>query len=201
MNKIDQMYDLNAAIFAQRYIGYTKEILNGIDTEAVSEFIALLLRVRQNSGSVYFIGNGGSASTASHFANDLSIGTNSFKKPLRALSLNDNMSIVTAIANDYGYSEIFVKQLQVLAKPNDMLVAISASGNSSNLIKAIEYANDNKIFTVGLTAFDGGLMKSICKLNIHIPTNIKEYGPAEDMHMLLDHLIGAYLKIYFSNES
>jgi len=200
MNKIKAMYDSNPATFAKRYIEYTKTILDGIDTSAVSGFISLLLKLRQNSGTVFFIGNGGSASTASHFANDLSIGTDSFQNPLKAISLTDNLSIITAVANDYGYSEVFVKQLQVLAKPNDMLVAISASGNSINLIKAIEFANLNQITTVGITAFDGGAVKNICLHNIHIPTNIKEYGPAEDMHMLLDHLIGAYLKIYFSNE-
>ena len=135
----------------------------------------------------------GSASTATHFANDIAIGTRSTDKPFKAVSLSDNQAIVTAIANDYGFEKIFKNQLEVYGKEGDIVIAISASGNSENLIQAIEYANDHKIDTFALTAFDGGKLKNISNGNIHIPTEINEYGPAEDLHMILAGIIGSYL--------
>ena len=99
----------------------------------------------------------------------MSLGSRQFDKPFRAISLCDNQAVITAIANDDGYENIFLQQLQTLAKAGDTIVCISASGNSKNLIKAIEYARENEIFIVGLTAFDGGYLKQNCDLNIHIP--------------------------------
>ena len=110
----------------------------------------------------------------------------------------DNLPIITAIGNDFGYNDIFSRQLQVLGKEGDVLVGISASGNSPNLVKAFEYAKSAKIKTVAITAFDGGKLKEIADLGIHVPTEMKEYGPAEDAHMILDHLIGAYLTRYIA---
>ena len=109
------------------------------------------------------------------------------------MSLADNVAVVTAIANDFGYDEIFVRQLRVLGRPGDVLVGISASGNSPNLVRAFEYARSAGITTVALTAFDGGALKVMGDQGIHVPTGPKEYGPAEDAHMVLDHLVGAYL--------
>jgi D-sedoheptulose 7-phosphate isomerase len=200
MNNLDRIFTADAAEFARRYLHYLSDLLNKIDSEAIARFVNILLDARSRGCTVFFIGNGGSAATSSHFANDLAIGTNSFKKPFRVISLTDNVPVITAIGNDFGYEEIFVRQLQVLAKPGDVLVAISASGNSPNLIRAIDYANSADIVTVAITAFDGGSMKQIAKEGIHIPTGPKEYGPAEDVHMVLDHLIGAYLIRLVQNE-
>ena len=105
----------------------------------------------------------------------------------------DNQAIITAIANDYGYDYIFSKQLSVLLNKNDLVVAISASGNSENLIEAINFAKNIGVYTVGLTAFDGGKLKEIVDCSVHVPTEKGEYGPAEDAHMLLDHLVCNYL--------
>jgi D-sedoheptulose 7-phosphate isomerase len=107
--------------------------------------------------------------------------------------LTDNQAIITAVGNDFGYEEIFVRQLRVLGRAGDVVVGISASGNSQNLISAFEYATSVGIKTVAITAFDGGKMKRMADEGIHVPTAAKEYGPAEDAHMILDHLIGAYL--------
>ena len=193
MNNIDRFFHENSKIFAKSYLDYLIEILKKIDVNEISAFINTLLNARENGATVFFLGNGGSAATATHFANDLAIGTNSYAKPFRALSLTDNQAIITAIGNDFGYQEIFTRQLQVLGRPGDVMVAISASGNSPNLIAAIEYANSASIKTVAITAFDGGKMKAIANEGIHIQTDLKEYGPAEDAHMILDHLVGAYL--------
>ena len=124
----------------------------------------------------------------------------SLKKPFRAISLCDNQAVITAIANDDGYENIFSQQLQTLSRPGDTIVCISASGNSKNLIKAIEYAKENNLYVVGLTAFDGGYLKENCDLNIHVPTKIGEYGPAEDLHMVVCGLIGSYFREKFLND-
>lgn len=179
--------------FAGEYIQYLCKVLNGIDLEEISQFIRIILDARERGAAVYFIGNGGSAATASHFANDIAIGTRTAGKPFRAMSLCDNNSVMTAIANDDGYDEVFYQQLKVMACSGDVLVAISASGNSPNLLKAVEYANSIDMITVGLTAFSGGKLREMSQVGVHVPTKDKEYGPAEDAHMVLDHLVGNFL--------
>lgn len=201
MNNLDRIFTNDIAEFARRYLHYLNEVLEGIDPNAIARFVRVLQAARTRGATVYFIGNGGSAATASHFANDLAIGTNSYEKPFRVVSLTDNQAIITAIGNDFGYEEIFVRQLRVVGKPGDVLVAISASGNSPNLIRAMEYAASVEIKTVAITAFDGGRMKQIADDGIHVPTALKEYGPAEDAHMVIDHLVGSYLIRVVQNEA
>ena len=196
MNNLDKFYDKDPAIFASRYLDYLIKVLKSIDTESIAGFTLALLDARDRGVNIFFIGNGGSASTASHFANDISIGTNSYEKPFKAISLTDNQAIITAISNDFGYDDIFVRQLKALGSKGDLLVAISASGNSPNIIKAFDYAKLSGISTVALTAFDGGKIKQLADLSVHICTEKKEYGPAEDAHMVLDHLVSAYLTRY-----
>jgi D-sedoheptulose 7-phosphate isomerase len=193
MNNIDKFYSSDPVAFSAAYLDYLGGVLKRIDVEEIAGFIKTLLTARDRGATVFFIGNGGSAATASHFANDLAIGTNSYSKPFRVVSLTDNHAIVTAIANDFGFEEIFVRQLKVLAKAGDVVVGISASGNSPNLVKAFEYAKSAGVQTVAITAFDGGKLKKMRDAGIHVPTGPKEYGPAEDAHMVIDHLVGAYL--------
>ena len=193
MNNLDKIYTSDPVNFAKAYIDYLQTVLQRINTDEIGRFIQTLLEARNRGAMIFFIGNGGSAATASHFANDLSIGTNDYDIPFRALSLTDNVPILTALGNDYGYEDIFIRQLRIHGKKGDVLVAISASGNSPNLIKAIEYACSAGIKTVAITAFNGGKMKTMADEGIHVPTELKEYGPAEDAHMMLDHLVGAYL--------
>jgi D-sedoheptulose 7-phosphate isomerase len=186
--------------FLNNYLEYLTELISQLDRKAIGNFADLLLQSRDSGSTTFFLGNGGSASTATHFVNDISVGSRQFKKPFRAISLCDNQAVITAIANDDGYENIFLQQLQTLAKPEDTIVCISASGNSKNLIKAIEYAKDNNLYVVGLTAFDGGYLKENCDLNIHVPTKIGEYGPAEDLHMVVCGLIGSYFREKFLND-
>lgn len=200
MNNLDRIFTKDPAAFAGAYLEYLSSVLKGIDTRAVGRFMQVLLDARERGAAIYFMGNGGSAATASHFANDIAIGTNSYQKPFRAISLTDNLAIITAVGNDFGYDEIFSRQLRVLGREGDVVVGISASGNSPNLLKAFEYAKSVGITTVAITAFDGGKMKPMADECIHVPTAPKEYGPAEDAHMILDHLIGAYLLRLVKNE-
>ncbi len=183
--------------FSKNYFDYLKVLIDKLSIENVSKFIELILETRENNKTIFFIGNGGSASTASHFVNDISLGSRQFEKPFRAISLCDNQAVITAIGNDDGYENIFLQQLQTQAKAGDVLVAISASGNSPNIIKAINWAKDNDLSTVGLSAFDGGVLSELSDLNIHVPTKIGEYGPAEDLHMVICGLVGSFFRAHF----
>jgi len=186
--------------FSNNYLENLTELISQLDREAIGDFADLLLKSRDSGATTFFLGNGGSASTATHFVNDVSLGSRQFKKPFRAISLCDNQAVITAIANDDGYENIFLQQLQTLSRPGDTIVCISASGNSINLIKAIEFAKENNLYVVGLTAFDGGYLKENCDLNIHVPTKIGEYGPAEDLHMVICGLVGSYFREKFLDD-
>ena len=183
--------------FSDDYLNYISELISQLDRSHVSQFVDHVLGVRDNKQTIFFLGNGGSASTASHFVNDISLGSRQFENPFRAVSLCDNQAVITAIANDDGYENIFLQQLQTQAKPGDSMVCISASGNSQNLVKAVEWSKANGIYTISLTAFDGGYLKKHTDLNIHVPTKIGEYGPAEDLHMVICGLIGSYFRALF----
>ena len=195
MNKLDQIYSESLSIndYSKSYIDYLTSVLNSIALSDIEKFVEVLLEARERGSSIFFIGNGGSAATASHFANDIAIGTRTSEKPFRAISLCDNQAVITAIANDDGYEEIFSQQLKVLLKKQDVVIAISASGNSPNLLKAIDTSRKLSAITVGISAFDGGKMKEMVDVSLHVPTEKGEYGPAEDAHMVLDHLISSYL--------
>ncbi len=193
MNDIDRFYTPDPAAFAASYLTHIQQTLQRIDPTEVGRFIQTIVDARDRGATIFFIGNGGSAATASHFANDFAIGVNDYEKPVKALSLADNMALISAVGNDFGYEDIFSRQLQVLGKKGDVVVAISASGNSPNLLKAFAYAKTAGITTVALTSFDGGKMKQVADLGVHVPTGPKEYGPAEDAHMVLDHLAANYL--------
>ncbi len=195
MNKIDQIYSESLSIkdYSKSYIDYLSSVLSNISLTDIEKFVEVLLEARERESSIFFIGNGGSAATASHFANDIAIGTRTYEKPFRAISLCDNQAVITAIANDDGYEKIFSQQLQVLLKKQDVVVAISASGNSPNLLDAIDIAKTMNTITVGISAFDGGKMKEMVDVSLHVPTGKGEYGPAEDAHMILDHLVSNYL--------
>jgi D-sedoheptulose 7-phosphate isomerase len=195
MNKTDIIFKNNSDIesFSRGYINHLINILSLISEKQIKEFVDTLMKAREVGSTIYFAGNGGSAATASHFANDIGIGTKPKNKYFRAVSLCENQSVITAIANDYGYEYIFSKQLEVVINKNDVLVLISASGNSKNLLLAAELAKLKGATTVGLTAFNGGDLAKLVDVSVHIPTEVGEYGVAEDAHMVLDHLISNYL--------
>ena len=161
MNELDRIFSKSVSeeSFANAYIKHLTIILSKIDTKEISNFINILLDARNRDATIFFMGNGGSAATAAHFANDIGVGVgvNAHKNnPFRVISLVDNCAVITAISNDDGYENVFSKQLQVLMKKGDVVVAISASGNSKNLLEAFKYAEQNGGITFGITAFDGG---------------------------------------------
>jgi len=198
MNKIDEIFNNSTSVsdYSKSYFEYLNNVLSGISLNAIDNFVKIILEARERGSSIFFIGNGGSAATASHFANDIAIGSREFDKPFRVISLCDNQAVITAIANDDGFEKIFSQQLRVLLKKQDVVVSISASGNSPNLIHAINTTKKMGAISVGISAFDGGKMKEIVDFSIHVPTEKGEYGPAEDAHMVLDHLVANYLMRY-----
>jgi D-sedoheptulose 7-phosphate isomerase len=178
--------------FAKCYLERLKAVLDNLEISDIDLFVNVLLNARELGNTIFFAGNGGSAATASHFANDLAMGTRQESKPFKVISIGDNLATLTALGNDYGYDQIFSKQVSVYAKERDVLVGISASGNSQNLISAFEVAKKRGLITVALTAFDGGTLRQIADHSVYVPTKIGEYGPAEDAHLILDHLITNY---------
>ena len=176
--------------FAQRYVQRVQNLLKNLDINAVAAVIDVFVHARQRGNTIFFVGNGGSAATAEHFANDLTVGAASGGGPLfRAVSLASNMALLTCIANDFGYDCVFERQLSNLMKAGDVVVGISASGNSPNVVKALEYAANNAGIPIAIVGFDGGRMKNIAKHVIHLASPKGDYGPVEDVQLVLDHLI------------
>jgi len=187
--------------YADSYLNYLAHIFHTVDRRQVASFIDTLCYARNQGSTVFFIGNGGSASTASHFAADLGLGTRSWEKPFRAVSLCDNQAVLTALANDYSYDQVFSLQVQNRLKSGDVLVAISASGNSKNIIEAVKMAHILGGISVGLTGFDGGELKRMARVSVHVPTAAGEFGPVEDAHLVLNHLCCSFIARLVAGES
>lgn len=181
------------------YISEVKNNLDKINKEEIEKVIALIYKACINNKTVFIIGNGGSASNASHLAQDLSrvsIFHQKKEKRIKAISLTDNISFITAVANDFGYENIFTSQLETYANNGDVLIAISCSGNSKNIIEAVNYAHKQKMAVIGITGFDGGKLKKQSKINIHIPVN--DFGIAESLHSTVFHYLTIELRKRFA---
>ena len=153
------------------------------------EELAVVIQAISKSNMLFIAGNGGSATTASHMATDLGVGSLRRTNPIRCISLVENTGVLTATGNDLDFSSIFSQQIKLLGKSGDLLICFSASGNSNNLLEAVAAAKIIGITTVGITGFDGGLLKEICDFSIHIPTEIGSYGVVEDSHSTVSHLL------------
>jgi D-sedoheptulose 7-phosphate isomerase len=169
----------------------TLEALPGDRMNALGE---TLFRAYRNNKQVFLLGNGGSSSTASHMAADLAkntIGPN--MKRFRIMSLNDNAAIMTALANDLGYDNVFSEQLNNLIQAGDVLIVVSASGNSPNVLKAMHYARSRSAEVVGLLGFDGGAAAELSDIALVVPSC--HYGVVEDVHLIINHILVDYFKI------
>lgn len=172
----------------QEYIALEIEVLKRLDTAQIDAALNLLDETRKRKGRIYICGNGGSAATASHFQNDFNKGVSEYiDLPFRFQCLNDNIATVMAIANDIGYEDVFRFQLRGNLGPEDILVAISGSGNSKNVLNAVDYAKEQGIKVIGLTGFDGGRLKELCDVSLHVP--VMSMQVTEDIHMIFDHLM------------
>ena len=170
------------------YLGQLTTSLQSVDPAAVDAWIDRLSRARAEGATVFVCGNGGSAATASHFATDIGKGA-SYGKPVRfrAVALTDSMSTITAYANDVGFEIVFAEQLRNLAKPGDVLVTISGSGSSPNIIRVIEVAHELGVDVVALTGFSGGKSGPMADIHVNVPSD--HMGRIEDAHMALCHAV------------
>jgi D-sedoheptulose 7-phosphate isomerase len=179
---------------ARDYLRFFSELLSSIDVDAICRVVERLRAARDAGKTVYIAGNGGSASTAAHLANDLGKATKlSGRTPFRVLSLADNVPWLTALANDEGYDRVFAGQLENFAAKGDVLIVISASGSSRNLIQAVEFARSQGVVTVGLLGFDGGELKERLDEPIWVETAPGAYGPVETAHVLLCDILATCL--------
>ena len=189
--------------FTKEYLEEIKKILDSMEEDLINKIdklASVLRKARENKKTIFIMGNGGSASTASHFVGDLSKGTiiEGFPR-FKAVALTDNIPNMLAWANDVGYEEIFVEQLKNLMEPGDVVIGISVSGNSMNVIKAIEYANRNGGLTIGLSGCDGGRLLKSAQGNIHVPSFYTQ--KVEDIHLLIEHLLTSLIREEEQNET
>ena len=170
------------------YINELKEILDSVPGNCFEDVLNMILQTYDHDSSIFIMGNGGSGATASHFACDINKGASlGLEKRFKVMCLNDNLPTVLAYANDMAYEDIFIEQLKNFLKHNDLVIGISGSGNSKNVIKAIQYASENQAESVAFTGFDGGQLAKIAKTSIIIPSN--DMQKVEDVHMILVHII------------
>tara|TARA_Y100000817_G_C16803752_1_gene520908 strand:- start:467 stop:1042 length:576 start_codon:yes stop_codon:yes gene_type:complete len=176
--------------FYENYVFKLNSYLTNIDNEELIRLEKYLKRSINKNNKIFLAGNGGSAATASTMANDL--GFDLYKKKNKKInfqSLVDNTSIVTAISNDTGYSNLFLNQLKLYYRKGDALLVISASGNSKNLIDAIKFVKKNKGTIISFLGFDGGKIKKMSDISIHVKTEKGQYGPVEDCHLIFNHVL------------
>jgi D-sedoheptulose 7-phosphate isomerase len=170
------------------YLQHEIDTLRLLDVDAINEALNLLQETFENGNTVFVFGNGGSSATASHYQNDFNKGVSEHtEKKFNFLCLNDNVATVMAIANDIGFEEVFRFQLRGHLKPGDVILAISGSGNSKNVINAVEYAKEQGNRIIGLTGFGGGKLRQLSDVSLHVPINSMQI--TEDIHMVFDHLM------------
>ncbi len=200
MNTVDRLCTEAATLaeFARGYVAYLGKVLAAVDPQLIDRFGRELDDARRNGQTIFVAGNGGSAAIATTMANDL--GFDIVKKagiptPFRIFALTDNTVLLSAISNDVGYEQVFVSQLRIHFRPGDLLVVISSSGNSPNVIRAAEWVREAGGRVLGLLGFDGGRLKDLCHLAILAPTAPGEYGPVEDAHHVVNHLLAHWFQV------
>ena len=169
------------------YIALEQEILSKLDIDTINEALNLLDETRLKKGRIYICGNGGSAADSQHLAAEFVGRFQKERAGLPAIALTVDTSILTAVGNDYGYDKVFVRQVQALARSGDVLVGISTSGNSANVVEAVELAKSMGVFCVGMTAEGGGKMKTLCDECVAVPAKVT--ARAQEMHILIGHIL------------
>lgn len=175
---------------AREYFQRLNTIVEQVDLNAVNRIFQQLRHARDRGSRVFIAGNGGSASTASHWVSDLAKATKrSGRDPFQVTCLSDNISWLTALANDEGYDRVFAGQLENFARCDDLLIVITASGNSPNLVRAVEFARSKGLKTIGFLGFDGGLLKDMVDDLVWVKTEKGQYELVEDAHMVVCHVL------------
>jgi D-sedoheptulose 7-phosphate isomerase len=175
------------------YLTRLGNTIKNLDQNSIKQCSKILLKAYENGNNIFICGNGGSASTASHFACDINKGVSyGLEKRFRIIPLTDNFATITAYSNDVGYEDIFVEQVKNFYQKGDVIIGISGSGNSKNVLKAIEFVNQNEGVSIGWTGYSGGKLKSISHYSIN--ANVMDMQTSEDIHMILVHIIMKVLR-------
>ena len=180
-------------VHLERYREELIGLLAAVNLSKVADAVGVLRSARERGATIYVAGNGGSATTASHMVTDLMFGRELPEPGLRVFGLADNQAVITATANDVSYDAVFARQLRRLAGPGDVLILFSASGNSPNVVRAAEVAREMDVTVIGLTGFDGGSLAGLSKVSVHVPSPPDAYGPVEDVHLIVNHMLVAAL--------
>lgn len=181
---------IGATMDAKEYLGLVTREMERLDVGQIQAMADAIYKRYQTGRFVYVIGNGGSGANASHLCEDLGKSTvDDFEsqKRLKVLSLTDNTPYILAWANDTSYDRVFVEQLKNFGEPGDLLIAISGSGNSPNILRAVEWAKEHGIETIGVTGFDGGKLRQIADMSMHVPSN--DMGVVESLHLVMFHYV------------
>jgi D-sedoheptulose 7-phosphate isomerase len=173
---------------------YLNLIVAGMDVDGAVRLIEVLEHANDADATVFVLGNGGSGAVAAHWVTDLGVNTIVPNRTgYRVVSLGDSPSSLTAVGNDIEFSEVFVTQLRAGLRPGDVVIALSVSGTSLNVVRAIEYANEVGAITVAMTGMDGGKLKTLADISIHTESTTDEYGPMEDMFSVFMHVVTGYI--------
>lgn len=176
------------------YLAELTDVLGRIDSQAFDDLVAAIQRVHAEDKVIYTCGNGGSASTASHMINDLvkAPADASGCRPLRAIGLSDCLPLMTALANDIEYAQMYSKQLRAYGRPGDLLIALSGSGNSPNIIEAVKTAKEIGMTVAGFSGYEGGKLRAMADIKLHVPCMCM--AQVEDAHLILEHALVEVLK-------
>ena len=194
MSKLNKIFNKNKNYldFFKGYTQYLSEVLKNIDRKQIVAFEKKIFALRNSNSNIFVFGNGGAASTSITISNDLGfdILKKTGKKPFKFICLNENQSVITAIGNDVGYENIFLNQLKIHFRPNkDAILILSVSGNSKNLIEAAKWVKKKKGTILSVVGFDGGKIKKMSDISIHVKTNKSEYGIVEDIQLIINHTL------------
>lgn len=182
--------------FIRGFCGHIAETIVRLDPGSICGLIDCIEAAAAGDHTVFLIGNGGSAAVASHFVSDLSVHcTAKGQRGLRVYALTDNVSSITAIGNDFCFEDVFSRQLEAQMRPGDLVIALSVSGNSANILRAVEYANAHGGVTFSCTGFDGGRLKPLSQRCIHVESARKEYGVVEDVFCAILHMASRYIAL------
>lgn len=178
--------------YKSQYAAQLAEAIDAISSDAVQKVCDEVLRAAANSNQIFVVGNGGSAAVAEHLCCDWSKGTDCAGYPvISSRSLTSNNALYSAVANDYGFERVFATQLRLFGRRGDVLIAVSSSGNSANIVNAVEEARAMGIFVAGFSGFGGGKLAEMADVSVHVGT--ENYGIVEDAHQAVMHVIAQYI--------
>lgn len=192
MNEVERIYAQSgdAEGFARAYLTYVADILGRLDAAAIGRVMDHLAAAKERDAHIYILGNGGSAATSSHFANDLAA-----LGGVRVSSLSDSAAVLSAIGNDFGFEHVFERQLEGRLREGDVVFAISVSGNSPNVLRAARLARASGAVCLAFVGFDGGELARLAQDHVLVPSQAGEYGPVEGVHVICEHIVSNFLML------